>query len=414
MLELGYIEMNRGIYIHIPFCHKKCSYCDFYSIEKVSQIDDFVSLLCKEIALWSTTVTQKFSIDTLFFGGGTPSLLSADHIKTIFSTLQKYFVFVPNFEWTLECNPGTVSVESLRSYKEIGVNRVSFGVQSFHQKELDFLERIHSPEQAKQAVDFAKEAGFDLISIDLMYALPLQTLESWKETIREAIQLGTSHISAYSLIYEEGTPLYTQYKKGLIEPLDEDTDVDLYHYAHSELTKAGFVQYEVSNYAKNGDVCKHNLKYWNSEEYIAFGPSAHGYFLGERYWNIRALSSYIDKVSQGIVPTLNKEVLTKEQQCFEKAFLGLRSTGIRLQEFEKEFGVSLEKLLSTDLKIWIDEKLIEIHNGILRSTSLGYQLNDAISLKVISKLEEELQTEWIGIEAELPSPSEYVPLDIVS
>lgn len=406
--------MHRGIYIHIPFCHKKCSYCDFYSIEKVSQIDEFVSLLCKEIEIWSNTVEESYSVDTLFFGGGTPSLLSSIHIESIFSTLQKHFTFVPDFEWTMECNPGTVSEESLLSYKKIGVNRVSFGVQSFHQNELDFLERIHSPEQAKQAVQFAKDAGFDLISIDLMYALPSQTIESWKETIREAIQLGTTHISAYSLIYEEGTPLYTQYSKGTVVPLDEDTDVKLYEYANEELSKAGFIQYEVSNYAKNGDRCKHNLKYWNSEEYIAFGPSAHGYFQGTRYWNVRALSSYIDKVSKGILPIINKEKLTKEQQCFEKAFLGLRSTGIHLQSFEKEFGIGILDILSKDIKIWEDEKLIEIHNGILRSTSLGYQLNDAISLKVISKLENVLQIEWIGIETEKPSPSEYVPLNIVS
>ena len=406
--------MHKGIYIHIPFCHKKCSYCDFYSIEKVSQIDDFVLLLCKEIDLWSTTVDQKYSIDTLFFGGGTPSLLSASHIKTIFTTLQKYFEFIPDFEWTLECNPGTVSTESLTSYKNIGVNRISFGVQSFHQNELDFLERIHSPEQAKQAVQFAKDAGFTLISVDLMYALPSQTLETWKETLKEAIQLGTTHISAYSLIYEEGTPLHAQYTKGLVVPIDEDIDVQLYHYANKELTSAGFVQYEVSNYAKNGEMCKHNLKYWNSEEYISFGPSAHGYFQGARYWNVRALSSYTEKISNGILPVINKELLTKEQRCFEMAFLGLRSTGIRLRAFEEEFGINLLELLAIDLKLWEEEKLIEIHNGILRSTSLGYQLNDAISLKVISKLEQVLQTNWIGIEAEMPSPSEYVPLTIVS
>lgn len=406
--------MHRGIYIHIPFCHKKCSYCDFYSIEKISQIDNFVQLLCKEIALWSQTTYQKFSIDTLFFGGGTPSLLSAEHIKTIFSTLQQYFEFVPNFEWTMECNPGTVSVESLNSYRQIGVNRVSFGVQSFHQNELDFLERIHSPEQAKQAVQFAKDAGFTLISIDLMYALPNQTLESWKETLRQAIELGTTHISAYSLIYEEGTPLYAQYSKGAVVPIDEDIDVQLYDYAHQELTKVGFVQYEVSNYAKNGDLCKHNLKYWNSEEYISFGPSAHGYVQGTRYWNVRALSSYIDKVSSGVLPVINKEILTKEQRCFEKAFLGLRSTGISLSDFEDEFGVNLLDAIENDIKLWEHEKLIEIHNGILRSTSLGYQLNDAISLKVIASLEKVLQTEWVGIEAEMPSPSEYLPLSIIS
>jgi oxygen-independent coproporphyrinogen-3 oxidase len=406
--------MHRGIYVHIPFCHKKCSYCDFYSIEKVSQIDDFVSILCKEISLWASTTSVKYSVDTLFFGGGTPSLLSAKHLQTIYETLQQYFSFVPNFEWTLECNPGTVTIDSLKSYKQLGVNRLSFGVQSFHQNELDFLERIHSPEQAKNAVQYAKEAGFDQISIDLMYALPNQTLESWKETLREAINLGTSHISAYSLIYEEGTPLYAQYLKGAVTPLDEDIDVDLYHYANEELTKAGFIQYEVSNYAKDGAYCYHNLKYWNSEEYIAFGPSAHGYIEGERYWNIRALSSYIEKLSKGTLPVLNREVLNKEQQCFEMAFLGLRSTGIDLKRFEQLFSIRLEDILKNEFELWKNEKLIEIHNGTVRSTSLGYQLNDAISLKVISKLEKVLQTEWKGVEVEMPSPSEYLPLQIVS
>lgn len=406
--------MHRGIYVHIPFCHKKCSYCDFYSIEKVSQIDDFVSILCKEISLWASTTSVKYSVDTLFFGGGTPSLLSAKHLQTIYETLQQYFSFVPNFEWTLECNPGTVTIDSLKSYKQLGVNRLSFGVQSFHQNELDFLERIHSPEQAKNAVQYAKEAGFDQISIDLMYALPNQTLESWKETLREAINLGTSHISAYSLIYEEGTPLYAQYIKGAVTPLDEDIDVDLYHYANEELTKAGFIQYEVSNYAKDEAYCYHNLKYWNSEEYISFGPSAHGYVQGERYWNIRALSSYIERVTNNTLPVLNREVLTKEQQCFEMAFLGLRSTGIDLQRFEQEFSIRLEDILKNELELWKNEKLIEIHNGTVRSTSLGYQLNDAISLKVISKLEKVLQTEWKGVEVEMPSPSEYLPLQIVS
>ncbi len=405
--------MPRGLYIHIPFCQKKCSYCDFYSLEKVSQLSNFIDLLCTEITLWAEKNTDKPSIDTIFFGGGTPSLLLPEQLEKIYTTIQKYFTIEPIVEWTLECNPGTVTLDSLKAYKQIGVNRVSFGVQSFHQNELDFLERIHSPEQAKQAVKDAQKAGFRSVSIDLMYALPNQTLDSWKSTVEQAIELETNHISAYSLIYEEGTPLYAQYQKGKVIPIDEDIDVDQYYFVNERLSKAGFQQYEVSNYTKPNGECKHNVKYWESEEYISFGPSAHGYYNGERYWNIRSLHSYTQKIESGVLPVSNSEILTKEQRCFEMAFLGLRSTGIDLQRFANEFSIRLEDILKSEIELWKNEKLIEFQNGIVRSTSLGYQLNDAISLKVIAKLEKYLGTDWVGIEPELPSESEYTPLQIL-
>lgn len=269
-----------GLYIHIPFCEHKCIYCNFYSIENLDTKNRFLNALHTEIDLrYESLIGNEFApkkYDTIFFGGGTPSLLTPLEIGKIIYHLKEKFLVDELAEITIECNPGTLNESYLNGYKDAGINRLSFGVQSFDDEELKFLTRIHSAQQARDAITSAKKV-FDNISLDLIFALPNQSLKKWKENLEEGVTLGTKHISAYSLIFEEGTPLNAMKLNKSVFPLDEDTDADMYSCTMETLNKYGFEQYEVSNYSKPGYHSKHNLKYWLRESYISFGPSAHSF-----------------------------------------------------------------------------------------------------------------------------------------
>lgn len=409
-----------GIYVHIPFCQHKCLYCDFYSIERMHQMGDFVTQLIQEIELRAQEGSHShIPVRSIFFGGGTPSLLAPEQMQRIAEALQKHFAISAESEWTMECNPGTVTAQSLRSYRESGVNRLSFGVQSFVESELHFLERIHSPEQAEEAVALARDAGFENINIDLMFALPGQTEQSYAYTMQRALALGTEHISAYSLIYEEGTPLYTQWQKGLVAPRSEEEDSRLYEYTMQLLAEHGYKQYEVSNFAQPGRECRHNLLYWQAGEYLAFGPSAHGYRSGQRYWNYRNLGRYLESLSRNTLPIANSEELNVADMLFERAFLELRSQGIHLQRFRQDFGIDILKDCHTLCALLLREEFVYIEKvdsrvegtgeGIrehstnkmqpsgeerLRLSHKGYMVCDEISLRLISALEERTQRQW--------------------
>lgn len=383
-----------GIYIHIPFCEKKCSYCDFYSIERVERIDAFTENLVREIFLRGESGFHFPSATSVFFGGGTPSLLTPKSLARIFDALSRNFSISDGAEVTMECNPGTITLESLRSYGDIGVNRLSFGVQSFHEKELEFLDRIHSPKEAREAVGLAHSAGFDNVNIDLMFALPPQTLESWCDTLRSAVALNTEHISAYSLIYEEGTPLFTMLSQGQVRRADEETDARMYAEAIEFLGKKGFKQYEVSNFAHNGRECRHNLTYWSGEEYLAFGPSAHGYIDKTRYWNYRNLALYNKSIDSGKLPIANSETLSLTECMFERAFLEIRAQGIRLNDFHKDFGVDVLSALGYDLQIWLKNGLLYVCDGRLSLTATGYSVCDELTTRLIAVLEASAGKIW--------------------
>ncbi len=383
-----------GIYVHIPFCEKKCIYCDFYSIERTEHIASFIDTLCTEIMLRAEESDDLPKATSVFFGGGTPSLLSPEQMGRIITTIRSNYPVNDDAEWTMECNPGTVTHESLCGYRALGINRLSFGVQSFNESELAFLHRIHSPKQAEDAITLARASGFDNVNLDVMFALPEQTMESWQSTLEKVIALAPEHISAYSLIFEEGTPLFTMLQRGSVREANEEQDASMYEYAIKRLLDAGYTQYEVSNFARTGRECIHNCTYWSGDEYISFGPSAHGLVNEMRYWNFRSLTRYSEIIGSHALPTANIELLTKSERMFERAFLELRAKGIRLDEFRSDFGIHIPDALGKELELWEQEGLINQSHGRLKLTASGYLVCDELSLRTIAALEKAAGTEW--------------------
>jgi oxygen-independent coproporphyrinogen-3 oxidase len=378
--------INHGsVYLHIPFCERKCIYCDFYSIENLSLRGEFVDLLTREIDLKLAQYPQHEGrpLQTIFFGGGTPSLLTPRELECIITKLSSHFRIASDCEFTMECNPGTVTLEKLRGYRELGVNRLSFGVQSFDAEELKFLGRIHNAEQAREAVHLAREAGFDNVSIDLIFALPGQREEVLMKTLDEAIALETDHISAYNLIVEHGTPLYRLVQLNKVIELDGDRSAALFALVQQRLAGAGFGQYEISNYSKTlATRAKHNLVYWDGfKDYVSFGPSAHEFMAGERAWNVSSLEQYSRMVREGNLPRINCEVLSLEERRTEVLYLQLRSTGVWLSEFNDVFAEDL--LLNPEVIHLIEEGMLRTEGGLLRLTETGYRFCDGIVMRLM-------------------------------
>ena len=388
-----------GIYLHIPFCEKKCVYCDFYSLENMEHKDVFVSILKKEIAEGARKYQDNLRPATsVFFGGGTPSLLTPEQITSIMEQVRANLPIHPDAEITMECNPGTITKESLEGYLKAGINRLSFGIQSFNQDELDFLHRIHSPEEGKQAVQLARDAGFDNVNIDVIFALPNQSIESWQSTLEQAIALKTEHISAYSLIFEEKTPLFTMLQKGLVKPQDEEKDAGMYALTIEMLENAGYEQYEVSNFAKSNLRCNHNRTYWRAKEYLAFGPSAHGYINNTRYWNFRNLKRYFEAVHKNGVGEASREELSLTNRLYESAFLGIRSEGLSKMRFMKEFGIDIIEIINSSLDSYILDAFLIVQvigdDITIRLNSQGFAICDEISIRIITALEKKMGTTW--------------------
>lgn len=388
-----------GVYLHIPFCEKKCVYCDFYSLENMEHKDVFVSILIEEIIAGAKNHSLHLRPATsVFFGGGTPSLLSAEQIALIMKTLHEHLPIHPEAEITMECNPGTISKETLLGYKQAGINRLSFGIQSFHQEELNFLHRIHTPEEGKDAVRIAREAGFDNVNIDIIFALPNQTIESWISTLEQAMALNTEHISAYSLIFEEKTPLFAMLQKGLVKPQDEERDAELYALTIDALSKAGYIQYEVSNFAKPGFACTHNRTYWQAKEYLAFGPSAHGFINRQRYWNFRNLKRYFEAVRLHGTGVASSETLTDHNMLYESAFLAIRSEGLSKRRFLSDFGIDIYAVLKDHLDAEIFGEFLQVidlkEDIVISLNASGFAICDEISVRIIGILEEVLGSEW--------------------
>ncbi|MBS4000429.1 MAG: radical SAM family heme chaperone HemW [Desulfobulbaceae bacterium] len=371
-----------GIYLHFPYCVHKCSYCDFYSIEKLSSRDNFAEAAVTEIKLREQELGSKLKVETIFFGGGTPSLMKPQHMEQITQALHDCFDMSELSEWTMECNPGTIDSKFIADYKQFGVNRISFGVQSFNRDELKFLERIHDEKSIYNAVNIARKAGFENLSIDLIYAIPGQTLETWSDSIAKALSLQTEHISAYSLIYEPETPLYDRFIRGELNVHDEEVDQDFYELAVKNFSKSHYEHYEISNFAKVGFKCLHNLKYWTSEDYLAYGPSAHGLYNKQRYWNFRDLDKYFSLLKAGTLPIENSEVLTLEQQINERIYLDLRSEGLRFDSFALEFGFDLRQNCTQFIdKLIADGYAIYKSSDTIKLTSKGYFISDRITIE---------------------------------
>jgi oxygen-independent coproporphyrinogen-3 oxidase len=304
--------------------------------------------------------------------------MSPRQIETILAAIYDCYDVVDDVEISLESNPGAVDAGKLSAFRSAGINRLSIGVQSFIAEELHFLNRIHTAEQAIQTFNDARCAGFDNINVDLMFAVPVQSIETWASTLERACELSPEHISAYSLIYEKGTPLFEDLIQGKFAPIDEDTDAGMYETTFDILSKSGFERYEVSNYAKPGKRCRHNLIYWQCGEYLGFGPSANGHIGGARYWNFKNIDAYISAVSNRNLPVEGNEILTEWQQIEEAIMLGLRSTGINTEKFRSRFGIDLPEIINLTFARKPFSELIMFDGEKIYLSTAGYVVSDRI------------------------------------
>jgi len=369
-----------SIYIHIPFCRHKCIYCDFYSIITDESINEYIAALCQEIEYYS--VQNNYEVETIYFGGGTPSLLSANQIENILNHIRKNFYVQPNAETTIETNPGTVDLQKLIDFRQIGINRISIGVQTFDENELKFLTRIHDKNSAVETVLNAEKAGFANINLDLIFNLPGQTKNIWKQNLEKAIELPITHISTYSLILERGTILNKMVLDGKVVLQDDDYDADLYEYTIDFLTKKGFIQYEVSNFCKSGFECLHNLNYWQHKNYLGFGTSSHSFLDNKRWWNYSSLKMYIENIKRKKTAVRSFEILNINELEQEYIMLAMRSKGINIKEFINKFGEDffirnknhLDEIVSKGYLIQTDE--------FFRLTQKGFLVCDEILINL--------------------------------
>lgn len=351
-----------GIYIHIPFCKSRCKYCDFFSTTHLARREEYIHALRCEWHDRQHELTE--DVHTIYIGGGTPSTLTIESLQMLMACLP---VQSTQQEITIEVNPGDVTLEKAQSWRAMGINRLSMGVQSFDDELLQLIGRRHNAQQARDAVAIAQQAGFDNISIDLMYALPSQTMEQWKHDIEEALLLGVQHISSYGLIYEEGTVLMTLLDHGIIEAVDEDTEMLMYDYLIDQLTAHGFVHYEVSNFALPGRESKHNSSYWNNTPYLGLGAGAHSYDGRQRQWNSSDLESYMQQaMSHRLLPEI--ESLTTEQIRTERIMLGLRTNK----------GVSIADIDRAKAAQYIQEGLLKQEGERVIATTQGFHILNRI------------------------------------
>jgi oxygen-independent coproporphyrinogen III oxidase len=373
---------NTAIYIHIPFCDHKCIYCDFYSLVSYENVEEYLKCLKSEIIFYSEKYSQNRIIDTIFFGGGTPSFMTPNYIGEIISTIAKNFTVSPNVEITLETNPGTVSKQKIVDFKKSEINRISIGIQTFKESELKFLTRIHDKKTAIETVNNTVEAGIENVSIDLIFSLPNQTKKTWMENLEIAVNLPIKHISAYSLILEKGTILNKLVLDRKVEMASENYDAELYEYTMNFLDKNGFNQYEISNFAKANFECLHNKYYWEYKDYLGFGTAAHSFVQGERWWNFSSLKKYISEIKLNRNAKRGFEILTNEQKLEEFVMLGLRSKGINLDElkfYSQNWYIENKEIINS----FISEKYLMKTNNNLACTQKGYMICDEIISKLI-------------------------------
>ena len=360
-----------GLYIHIPFCKKKCEYCDFYSKCDISKADKYVKALVAQMKEYSTGANS-YIVDSIYIGGGTPSVLKPKLFKKLFSGIYQNFKVIRTAEITVELNPNSVSRRLLKTLKRCNVNRLSFGVQSAHDDELRMLGRLHRFEDVKKSYYLARKVGFNNISMDIMYSLPDQTTQSLMETLDDVIEMGPDHISLYSLKIEEGTPFYD--KRDSLRLPDDEEDVDMYFSSIEKLKNAGYTHYEISNFAKPGFECKHNLKYWNCDEYLGLGPAAASYYGGRRFTVIRDLDAYINAVlkKKDASSIWSEDIDAPLDECYgDYVMLRFRlSEGVKFNYFKYRFpSCDFEELFGARLKPFVDR-------GLVVRTDEGYYLND--------------------------------------
>ncbi|MGI6073132.1 MAG: radical SAM family heme chaperone HemW [Fermentimonas sp.] len=365
-----------GIYIHIPFCKTRCNYCDFYKTTDERLIDGYVEALCKEIYLRKTEL--KTPVKTIYFGGGTPSRLNYTKLCKIFESISSNYSIDTDAEITLEANPDDLTTDYIKMLCDTPINRLSIGVQSFDDIELKFLSRRHNALQAIDSIHSSQKHGFHNISIDLMYGLPNQTLDIWRQNLKKASSIGIQHLSAYHLIYEPNTIITRLLEQGKINPANEDLSNDMFALLIEQMTNAGFIHYEISSFAKKGFISRHNSSYWTGLQYLGFGPSAHSFNGEARSWNISSVTDYIKSINSGKL-CYDSEHLSENEKYNEYILTGLRTAwGIDLIKLKQHFGDDYLSYCLENAKPYIESNKISIEQNTMKLTSNGIFTSDGI------------------------------------
>jgi oxygen-independent coproporphyrinogen-3 oxidase len=370
-----------ALYVHIPFCLKKCSYCDFISFpNKFDYVEKYTDALVKEIRLYSS-VGKKFKLNTVFIGGGTPSSINSIYIEKIMDGIYKYFDTNELKEVTIETNPKTLDKEKLVRYRESGINRISMGVQTLNDNLLKILGRIHNTEDFYKNYDLVRNLGFNNVNLDLMFGLPFQTLEDVIYTLKEVIKLEPTHLSFYGLIVEKGTKFYDLNNRGKLNLPDEDLERAMYHKGMEYLVSNGYEHYEISNFAKKGYECKHNLFYWELKPYIGLGIGAHSNIFGKRYWNFADIKEYISSLDNGSFPVSGEEVIDKDMEMAEYCILGLRLIrGIDKKNFLGRFGIDIKEIYGKIIERHVKGGLLYENENRIYLTKRGLDLSNIVEV----------------------------------
>lgn len=366
-----------GIYLHIPFCKRRCIYCDFYSTTMDGRKDEYISALCHELSMRQHYLEDE-RIKTIYWGGGTPSQLEERHFRTVFDTLARHYELQPDAEITLEANPDDLTPAYIHMLRRLPFNRISIGIQTFDDETLRLLHRRHTAAQAIDAVRRCQDAGFENISIDLMYGLPKESLQSWEHDLCQAISLHVQHLSAYHLIYEEGTELWRLRRQHRVEEVDEDSSLAFFNLLMDKMKQAGFEHYEISNFALPGRYSRHNSSYWDGTKYMGCGAAAHSFNGVSRQWNIASLELYIKGIREGTIPA-EIEQLDVHTRYNDRIITAIRtSKGLLLPALEKEFGKELHDFCLRNARPYLAQGKLTIENDWLRLTRAGIFISDGI------------------------------------
>ena len=366
-----------GLYIHVPFCKTRCAYCDFYSQTQLLYKDAYLKAVVRELEIRKDYVENE-AIETIYWGGGTPSLLQPDDFELVFNAINRFFKLSPNPEITLEANPDDMTRAYVSALRQLPFNRISMGVQSFHTNDLRVLNRRHTAQQALNAVSLCHKAGYDNLSIDLIYGLPGQTMQMWEENLEKALQLQIPHLSTYYLSYEEGTYLHQQLHAGMIEPVNEETGILLFDLLVDKLEAAGYLHYEISNFCQPGCFSCHNTSYWTDLPYIGIGPAAHSYNHHTRQWNVDSLPDYINGIVKGVVNN-EKELIDEQTRYNDYIMTRLRTMwGIQLSSFLEIFGPERLSYLLQQADFFLVNGSMEKDEKNLKISGKGKLITDGI------------------------------------
>jgi oxygen-independent coproporphyrinogen-3 oxidase len=368
-----------GLYIHIPFCLSKCDYCSFYSVESFQSISEFIQSLVQEMEFY-----KEFNLEfnTIYFGGGTPSLLSIEQISEILKSIYRFFKICSHSEITIEVNPSDLSFDYLKSLFRLGVNRLNIGIQSLDDYTLNVLGRRHKAKDGIEALVAARKSGFENLGIDLIYGVHGQDIQQWQNTLNQVLSFSPEHLSCYQLSLESNTPLFRRYRSENLSLPSEEKSLDYFFTTSQMMTEAGYIHYEVSNFARTSALkSQHNIKYWRHDPYIGLGPSAHSFIERRRWWNVSDVFKYINDIHIRKKPIEQVEELTLEELAFEALFLGLRTNeGIDLIDYRTRFGIDLMRNKRREINNMIEAKLMEIKEERLYPTLSGMALADSLAL----------------------------------